>query len=94
MLSVLFSELTTAVAGADIKEMKDKDFVGVYYVWRIKSTQLLMPQQNDFLGHWTRVAETRKPVLAAVNGYAVLILVCVPSSDGALGSLAVAVSWP
>lgn len=26
---------------------------------------------GDFLGHWTRVARCRKPVIAAVNGFAV-----------------------
>ena len=26
---------------------------------------------GNFLSHWTRLAETKKPVIAAVNGYAV-----------------------
>jgi len=45
------------VAGADIKEMKDRDFSGVY--------------NGNFLTNWDRVANCRKPVIAAVNGYAV-----------------------
>jgi len=45
------------VAGADIKEMKDRDFSGVY--------------NGNFLSNWDRVANCRKPVIAAVNGYAV-----------------------
>lgn len=44
-------------AGADIKEMQCNTFSGNI--------------RNDFLAHWTRVAECKKPVIAAVNGYAV-----------------------
>ena len=44
-------------AGADIKEMKDKTFMQVYL--------------EDFITKgWERLAETRKPVIAAVAGYA------------------------
>ncbi|SCV71693.1 BQ2448_3281 [Microbotryum intermedium] len=43
-------------AGADIKEMKDKEFADVY--------------KNDFLAHWTKMTEFRKPIIAAVSGYA------------------------
>lgn len=44
-------------AGADIKEMKEKDFMDVY--------------GEDFITHdWERVTWTRKPVIAAVAGYA------------------------
>ncbi len=44
-------------AGADIKEMKDRRFVDVY--------------TSDFITHgWERVAQCRKPVIAAVAGYA------------------------
>lgn len=44
-------------AGADIKEMKDKNFAEVY--------------REDFLSHWTRITGFRKPIIAAVSGYAV-----------------------
>jgi enoyl-CoA hydratase len=44
-------------AGADIKEMKDRDFVDVY--------------SADFITRgWERLAQCRKPVIAAVAGYA------------------------
>jgi enoyl-CoA hydratase len=44
-------------AGADIKEMKDRGFVDVYL--------------SDFITKgWERVAHCRKPVIAAVAGYA------------------------
>lgn len=44
-------------AGADIKEMQDKDYMDVYL--------------SDFItSHWERVASCRKPVIAAVAGYA------------------------
>ena len=44
-------------AGADIKEMQDKDFAEVYL--------------DDFIsGTWSRLARCRKPVVAAVAGYA------------------------
>jgi len=76
--SVLISELNTALkafeaderigcivitgsekafaAGADIKEMQDKTYIQAY--------------QENFLAEWDRVADIRKPVIAAVSGYA------------------------
>jgi len=43
-------------AGADIKEMADKSFIDVYF--------------DDFCAAWHRVAAARKPVIAAVAGFA------------------------
>jgi enoyl-CoA hydratase len=43
-------------AGADIKEMKDKSFGDV--------------MMNDFIAPWERLSRCRKPVVAAVSGYA------------------------
>ncbi len=43
-------------AGADIKEMKDKSFAEVFL--------------GDFISRWENVAKTRKPVIAAVAGFA------------------------
>lgn len=43
-------------AGADIKEMADKKFADCY--------------KGKFLESWTRVAKSQKPVIAAVNGFA------------------------
>jgi enoyl-CoA hydratase len=43
-------------AGADIKEMKDLDFVTNY--------------KNNFLSDWTGITAIKKPVIAAVNGFA------------------------
>jgi enoyl-CoA hydratase len=43
-------------AGADIKEMQQKVFPATY--------------KDDFIGNWERVTRTRKPVIAAVSGYA------------------------
>ncbi len=43
-------------AGADIREMAEKDFAEVY--------------GTDFIGFWARIAAHRKPVIAAVAGYA------------------------
>ncbi|KAJ2160051.1 putative enoyl-CoA hydratase, mitochondrial [Coemansia sp. RSA 552] len=44
-------------AGADIKEMKDSEFIHNY--------------KSNFLGHWTeQIGRMRKPIIAAVNGYA------------------------
>jgi enoyl-CoA hydratase len=43
-------------AGADIKEMADKNFTDVYFA--------------DFTAPWHRVASARKPVIAAVAGFA------------------------
>jgi enoyl-CoA hydratase len=43
-------------AGADIKEMADKSFLDAF--------------MGDFAGHWDHVAHARKPVVAAVAGFA------------------------
>jgi enoyl-CoA hydratase len=43
-------------AGADIKEMADKDFAEAY--------------TSDFIGAWHEIARHRKPIIAAVAGYA------------------------
>jgi enoyl-CoA hydratase len=43
-------------AGADIKEMQNKTFMEAY--------------KGDFLTSWDKVSQTRKPVIAAVAGYA------------------------
>ena len=43
-------------AGADIKEMADKSYIDVYL--------------GDFAGDWDRIARARKPVIAAVAGFA------------------------
>ena len=43
-------------AGADIKEMKDKTFADVI--------------ADDFIAPWERLSRCRKPVIAAVSGYA------------------------
>jgi len=43
-------------AGADIKEMADKDFAEAY--------------TSDFIGSWHGIADHKKPVIAAVAGYA------------------------
>ena len=43
-------------AGADIKEMQSLDFVDAY--------------KNDFFSGWVDIANARKPVIAAVSGFA------------------------
>ena len=43
-------------AGADIKEMQDKSFADVYL--------------GDFISRWENIARTRKPIVAAVAGFA------------------------
>ena len=43
-------------AGADIKEMKDKKYPETYV--------------TDMLGWWDQFTRTRKPIIGAVNGYA------------------------
>ncbi|KAL8293261.1 hypothetical protein RQP46_000955 [Phenoliferia psychrophenolica] len=53
---VLTGSAKAFAAGADIKEMKDKEFAEVY--------------AGDFLGHWTQISAFRKPIVAAVSGYA------------------------
>lgn len=51
------SQSLALAAGADIKEMQNLTF-----------QKCLL---GDFLSHWTRVARCKKPVIAAVNGFAV-----------------------
>ncbi|GAA5965066.1 hypothetical protein JCM3765_004845 [Sporobolomyces pararoseus] len=53
---VLTGSSKAFAAGADIKEMKDKEFAQVY--------------KEDFLSHWTQLTKFRKPIVAAVSGYA------------------------
>ncbi|GAA5886877.1 hypothetical protein JCM16303_006745 [Sporobolomyces ruberrimus] len=53
---VLTGNAKAFAAGADIKEMKDKEFAEVY--------------KEDFLSHWTQMTKFRKPIVAAVSGYA------------------------
>ncbi len=43
-------------AGADVKEMKDKSFIEAY--------------SQNFLSEWEKIGNIRKPVIAAVAGYA------------------------
>jgi enoyl-CoA hydratase len=43
-------------AGADIKEMQSKSYMDTY--------------MGDFIGKWERITTVRKPVIAAVAGYA------------------------
>jgi len=43
-------------AGADIKEMQSKSYMDAY--------------KSNFISSWERVAKCRKPVIAAVNGFA------------------------
>ncbi|MBL8589700.1 MAG: enoyl-CoA hydratase [Methylobacteriaceae bacterium] len=43
-------------AGADIKEMQSKSYIGAYL--------------DDFITTWDRVARARKPIIAAVAGFA------------------------
>lgn len=45
------------LAGADIREMQNKQFHDV--------------AGGGFLEQWTEISEIRKPIIAAVNGYAV-----------------------
>ncbi|HLB06186.1 MAG TPA: enoyl-CoA hydratase [Alphaproteobacteria bacterium] len=42
--------------GADIKEMVQKDYADAYH--------------GDFIGPWERISRVRKPIIAAVNGFA------------------------
>lgn len=56
--SIVGSEKAFA-AGADIKEMQNKTY-----------SETL---RDNFLCHWSRIAQFRKPVIAAVNGFAVSI---------------------
>ena len=48
-------------AGADIKEMQDLNCSRVI--------------GGNFLSHWNRLANCRKPTIAAVNGFAVSIII-------------------
>lgn len=45
------------IAGADIKEMQNRTFQECY--------------GGNFLAHWNKVSTVKKPVIAAVNGFAV-----------------------
>jgi len=53
---VLTGSKKAFAAGADIKEMSVKDNVTTY--------------KENFITSWDKIAQTRKPLIAAVNGYA------------------------
>jgi enoyl-CoA hydratase len=53
---VLTGSAKAFAAGADIKEMQSKTYMQAY--------------KEDFIGSWDRVARCRKPVIAAVAGFA------------------------
>ncbi|RKP23905.1 ClpP/crotonase-like domain-containing protein [Syncephalis pseudoplumigaleata] len=53
---VLTGDDRAFAAGADIKEMRDSNYIDNY--------------KTNFLHHWTNITNTRKPIIAAVNGYA------------------------
>jgi len=53
---VLTGSKKAFAAGADIKEMQNRDFASNY--------------RENFLGWWSNVTQIRKPIIAAVNGYA------------------------
>lgn len=59
-LQVLQDEPFCFSAGADIKEMQDQTFQRCF--------------AGNFLAHWNRVSTMKKPVIAAVNGFAVCIM--------------------
>ncbi len=54
--AVLTGSEKAFAAGADIKEMADKDFADAF--------------SSDFIAPWARIAQHKKPVIAAVAGYA------------------------
>jgi enoyl-CoA hydratase len=53
--TVLTGSEKAFAAGADVKEMAEKTYVDAYL--------------GRFLDGWTRIAETRKPIIAAVSGF-------------------------
>lgn len=53
---VLLGTEKAFAAGADIREMKDLSFAQIY--------------SNDFIALWEHIAKIRKPIIAAVSGYA------------------------
>lgn len=55
-----WAQLLCLSAGADIKEMQNRTFQECY--------------GGNFLAHWNRVSTVRKPVIAAVNGFAVSVI--------------------
>jgi hypothetical protein len=57
---MLMFPLSLPLAGADIKEMKDNVAIECY--------------KTNFLGHWTDITKVKKPILAAVNGFAVRVV--------------------
>lgn len=61
LASLLIYSYHAEKAGADIKEMSTLTFIGNY--------------KKNFIGDWTGITNIRKPIIAAVNGYAVSYLI-------------------
>lgn len=57
LITLYFIHILILLAGADIKEMQNRTFQECY--------------GGNFLAHWNRVSKVKKPVIAAVNGFAV-----------------------
>lgn len=53
----IFTKCFVCLAGADIKEMQNRTFQECF--------------SGNFLAHWNKVSLVKKPVIAAVNGFAV-----------------------
>lgn len=54
--SQFFLSLQAFAAGADIKEMHSRDFADV--------------TKSDMLAHWNDIKNIKKPIIAAVDGFA------------------------
>lgn len=69
------------LAGADIEEMSNKTFLECH--------------NENFLSVWDSMFRNlRKPIIAAVNGYAVIISISSARSPSNLFSWEADVSWP
>jgi enoyl-CoA hydratase/carnithine racemase len=56
LLKIVLLKILCSLAGADIKEMADKTFVEAY--------------STNMFANWGDITKVKKPVIAAVNGYA------------------------
>jgi enoyl-CoA hydratase/carnithine racemase len=77
---MIFTFWSALLAGADIKEMKDKQCKQFRMFAALFSSFIRAVAdvyKNRFLETWTNITRLRKPLIAAVSGFAVSLMIII-----------------